>query len=124
VGPKLAAGLLARYGSLDAILEAARGSEDRGIALSKVRRDLDYVERALKVVTIPTDLPIAEVDLTRPRREPDPTVLSLAERYGLGGALRRLVAALTSGRADPRSADPSRSSSRTGTVVDEGTNRG
>ena len=99
VGPKLAAGLLARYGSLDAILEAARGSEDLGIALSKVRRDLDYVERAVKVVTIPTDLPIPEVDLTRPRREPDATVFSLAERYGLAGALRRLVAALRSGRA-------------------------
>jgi 5'-3' exonuclease len=99
VGPKLAAGLLARYGSLDAILEAARGSEDRGIALSKVRRDLDYVERALKVVTIPTDLPIAEVDLTRPRREPDATVVALAERHALAGPVRRLVAALQSGRA-------------------------
>ena len=98
VGEKLAAALLARYGSLDGILEAARGS-DRGIALSKVRRDLDYVERAVKVVTIPTDLPIPKVDLTRPRREPDATVLSLAERYGLGGALRRLAAALKSGRA-------------------------
>jgi len=99
VGPKLAAGLLARYGSLDAILEAARGSEDQGVALSKVRRDLDYVERALKVVTIPTDLPIPEVDLTRPRREPDATVVALAERHALAGPVRRLVAALTSGRA-------------------------
>jgi 5'-3' exonuclease len=71
VGPKLAAGLLARYGSLDGILEAARGPEDQGIALGKVRRDLDYVERAAKVVTIPTDLPIPDVDLTRPRRAPD-----------------------------------------------------
>jgi 5'-3' exonuclease len=107
VGEKLAAALLARYGSLDGILEAARGS-DQGIALSKVRRDLDYVERAIKVVTIPTDLPIPDVDLTRPRREPDATVVELAERYGLGGALRRLVAAL----------------SPPGTVVPEGTNRG
>jgi 5'-3' exonuclease len=95
VGPKLAAGLLARYGSLDGIIEAARGS-DQGIALSKVRRDLDYVERARKVVTIPTALPIAEVDLTRPRVAPDPSVVALAERYALGGALRRLVTALTS----------------------------
>jgi 5'-3' exonuclease len=108
VGEKLAAGLLARYGSLDGILQPARGSDPQGTALSKVRRDLDYVERALKVVTIPTDLPIPDVDLTRPRREPDATVVSLAERYGLGGAVRRLVAAL----------------SRPGTVVPEGTNRG
>jgi 5'-3' exonuclease len=99
VGPKLAAGLLARYGTLDGILEAARGSDSQGIALRKVRRDLDYVERAVKVVTIPTDLPIPKVDLTRPRRPPDATVLSLAERHALGGPVRRLVAALTSGRA-------------------------
>ncbi len=98
VGEKLAASLLTLYGSLDGILEAARGS-DQGIALGKVRRDLGYVERAIKVVTIPTDLPIPEVDLTRPRREPDAGVFSLAERYALGGALRRLVAALKSGRA-------------------------
>ena len=98
VGPKIAAALLARYGNLDGILEAARGP-DQGIALGKVRRDVGYVERAVKVVTIPRDLPIPEVDLTRPRREPDATVVSLAERYGLAGALRRLVAALKSGRA-------------------------
>jgi len=97
VGPKIAAALLARYGNLDGILEAARGP-DQGIALGKVRRDVGYVERAVKVVTIPRDLPIPEVDLTRPRREPDESVFSLAERHGLAGALRRLAAALTSGR--------------------------
>ncbi|MGH2580541.1 MAG: hypothetical protein ACRDGP_06805, partial [Actinomycetota bacterium] len=84
---------------LDGIFQAARGSDAQGIALGKVRRDLDYVERAVKVVTIPTDLPIPEVDLARPRREPDATVVALAERHAVGGPVRRLVAALTSGRA-------------------------
>ena len=99
VGPKLAAGLLARYGSLDGILEAARASDDQGISLGKVRRDLDYVERAVKVVTIPTDLPIPEVNLARPRREPAADVISLAEQHALGGQVRRLVAALSSAPA-------------------------
>ena len=99
VGPKLAAGLLARYGSLDGILKAARASDDQGISLGKVRRDLDYVERAVKVVTIPTDLPIPEVNLARPRREPAADVISLAERHALGGQVRRLGAALSSARA-------------------------
>jgi 5'-3' exonuclease len=93
IGEKTAASLLKEYGSLDAILEAARGS-GHGTALGKVRRDLDYIERAVKVVTIPTDLPIPVVDLTRPRGEPDAAVSSLAERYALGGALRRLGSAL------------------------------
>ncbi len=93
VGEKTAASLLAEYGSLAGILDAARGS-GQGTALGKVRRDLDYVERAEKIVTIPTDLPIPEVDLTRPRGEPDPSVSSLAERNALGGAFKRLVSAL------------------------------
>ena len=93
IGEKTAASLLKEYGSLDAILEAARGS-GHGTALGKVRRDLDYVERAVKVVTIPTDLPIPDVDLTRPRGKPDAAVSSLAERYALGGAFRRLGSAL------------------------------
>jgi 5'-3' exonuclease len=93
IGEKLASSLLARYGSLDAIVAAAKGS-DQSVVLDKVRRDLDYVERAVEVVTIPTDLPIPEVDLTRPRKEPDASLQPVAEKWGLGGALRRLSAAL------------------------------
>lgn len=93
IGEKLAAGLITRYGSLDAVIEAAEGPV-RSVVLDKVRRDLDYVRRAARVVTIPTDLSIPEVDLTRPRRVPDSEALSVADSYGLGGAVRRLAAAL------------------------------
>src|SRR5918999_3160785 len=93
IGEKLATALVARYASIDAILEAAEGP-DQSAALSKVRRDLDYVKRAIDVVNIPTDLPVGDVDLTRPRPEPDESVTSLADENGLGGAVRRLVAAL------------------------------
>jgi 5'-3' exonuclease len=93
IGEKLASSLLTRYGNLDAILEAATGS-DESVLLGKVRRDLDYVTRAVKVVTIPTDLPLPHVDLTRPRHEPDELLYGVAERSGLDGALRRLVRAL------------------------------
>ena len=94
IGEKLASSLVARYGNLDAILEAA-ASPTHGVVLGKVRRDVDYVKRAVQVVTIPTDLPIPKVDLTRPRREPDPSLYEVADASGLGGALRRLVSALT-----------------------------
>jgi 5'-3' exonuclease len=92
IGEKLATSLIARYGSLDGVVEAATTQE--GMAISKVRRDLDYVKRAAQVVTIPTDLPLPEVDLARPRQEPDPSLYSVAEKAGLGNALRRLVTAL------------------------------
>jgi 5'-3' exonuclease len=94
IGEKFASSLVARYGSLDAIIEAAEGS-DQSVVLGKVRRDLDYVKRAVQVVTIPTDLPLPDADLTRPRTGPEGSVLELAERWGLAGATRRLVAALT-----------------------------
>jgi 5'-3' exonuclease len=94
IGEKLASSLLARYGSLDAILEAAATSTP-GVVLDKVRRDFDYVTRAARVVAIPTDLPLPEVDLTRPRHEPDASLYPVAQQAGLDGALRRLVSALT-----------------------------
>lgn len=104
IGEKLAAALISRYGSLDSVVAAASGS-DQNVALQKVRRDLDYVARALKVVTIPTDLPIPEADLSRPRREPDAAVYETADRHGLGGAVRRLVGALKKDGAGLRSLD-------------------
>jgi 5'-3' exonuclease len=96
IGEKLASSLISRYGSLDRILQEAATSR-QNVSLSKVRRDLDYIKAAVQVVTIPTDLPLSDVDLKRPRDEPDPAVYPLAERYALGNAVRRLVAALKSG---------------------------
>ena len=95
VGEKLAASLISKYGTLDEIVAAAERSEP-GVVLGKVRRDLDYVKRAVRVVTIPTDLPIPEVDLSRPRVGPGEDAYELADEWGLGGALRRLGAALGS----------------------------
>ncbi|HET7481376.1 MAG TPA: 5'-3' exonuclease [Actinomycetota bacterium] len=93
IGEKLAASLISRFGSLDALIEAAEGTEP-GTALGKVRRDLDYVKRAARVVAIPTDLPIPDVDLIRPREEPDAALYEAADGFKLGGAVRRLGAAL------------------------------
>jgi 5'-3' exonuclease len=93
IGEKMAASLVAKYGSLDAIVAAAE-SGGQGLALSRVQRDLDYIKRAVQVVTIPTDLPLPEVDLSRPGGDPDPELPAVAQRYGLTGAARRLVTAL------------------------------
>ena len=93
VGEKIAAALITRYGDIDAVIAAAEAGEP-GVAIAKVRRDLDYVKRAVKVVTIPTDLPIPKVKLDRPRKGPNKAALQLADDNGLGGALRRLSEAL------------------------------
>ena len=99
IGAKIAASLLRRHGSLEAITAAAAAPE-AGIALGRVRRDLDYLSRAVRVVTIATDVPLGDVDLTRPRAEPDPVVYRVAERCGLTSPVGRLVASLQRGGRD------------------------
>ena len=93
IGEKTAGALLATYGSLEKVLEAAAANPGGG-ALGKVARDADYVGRAVQVVTIPTDLPVPEVGLERPRPELDADLEDLARRHGLLGQVRRLVGAL------------------------------
>lgn len=95
IGEKLAASLIVKYGSLDAVVAAAEAQES-GSLLTKVRRDLDYLDRATKVVTIPTDLPVPDEDLTRPRRISADSVRAEADRHGLGNVVGRLIMSLTS----------------------------
>jgi len=93
IGEKTAAQLLQKYGTIDDIVVAALEREQGG-PLGKVAADVDYVEKAVQVVTIPTDLPIPDVDLTRPRPEMTPELEQLGERHGLLNPVRRLVSAL------------------------------
>lgn len=104
VGEKLAASLLASYGSLDAIVAAAKTTRE-GLVLSKIRSHLDYITRAQQVVTIATDLPVPDVDLARPRSVPEDAIVPTAEGFGLGGPVRRLLAALGSAGQGPLSGD-------------------
>ena len=93
IGDKLASSLIANHGSLDAVIELAEGDEG-GVTIQKVRRDLDYVKRARQVVAIRTDIPLGDVDITRPRAAPKKDVIDLAERHGLGGPIGSLSDAL------------------------------
>lgn len=104
IGDKIAASLLRTHGSLDAIISAA-SAPGGGIALERVRRDLDYLRRAVQVVTIPTSLPLPDVDLTRPRRVSRKAVDPLAQSCGLSNAIGRLATALE--RDDVRPAESS-----------------
>ncbi len=97
IGEKLAGSLIGRYGSLEAVMAAAASSRGN-VALGKVYGSLDYIERALQVVTIPTDLPLPELDLTRPRGQPIEAVHALAERSGITDAVLSLTTALMSDR--------------------------
>lgn len=92
IGEKTASALVARYGSLERILEAAMGGPAG--PLGKVAASLDYVDRAARVTLITGDCPIGDPDIARPRGEHDPRLEEVAAGYGLLGPVRRLLAAL------------------------------
>ena len=99
IGEKLAASLIAKYGSLDEVIAAAEGGAT-GTTINKVKKDLDYVKKAQQVVAIPRDLPLADVDLTRPREVPNSEeIVEGAARLGLKTPVSALIEALTGTRS-------------------------
>lgn len=102
IGEKIAASLITKYGGLDAVVAAAEVGEG-GLALNKVRSSLDYIKRAVQVVTIATDLPLPEVDLARARGAsrgalaPEEAIYPMAGGFGLSNVVRRLIASLDAG---------------------------
>jgi 5'-3' exonuclease len=97
VGEKTAAKLLAEYGDLDGIRAAAADPVSRltPAQRSRFKEAADYLDVAPKVVGVARDLSLPEVDLALPRAPRDPALVEeLAERWGLGGSLRRLLEAL------------------------------
>jgi len=94
-GEKMASALLNRYGSLDAILDAAAlpASPAAG-PLAKVRRDRAYLEAARRVVRIRTDVPIPDLDLARCAPHGSDELWDFAQSHGLAGGVTRLLEAL------------------------------
>ena len=100
VGEKTAARLLAAHGDLAGILAAA--ADPASPLTPAQRRRLaearDYLAVAPKVVRVAADVPLPAVSTAVPRAVRDPRALErLAERWGLGGSLARLVRTLGAG---------------------------
>ncbi|MFH8411149.1 5'-3' exonuclease H3TH domain-containing protein [Streptomyces sp. NPDC018019] len=97
IGEKTAAKLLAAYGDLAGIMAAV---DDPASKLTPSQRKRltearPYVAVAPKVVRVATDVPVPEFDAALPDEPADPERLeALAERWGLGGSLQRLLATL------------------------------
>jgi 5'-3' exonuclease len=97
VGEKTAARLVARYGSLDAIL-AATGDPAAGFAPGvrvKLTAATEYLAVAPTVVRVARDAPVPKLTTALPAAPADPDrLLALAEQWNLAGSCRRLVDAL------------------------------
>ncbi|MDH2392625.1 MULTISPECIES: 5'-3' exonuclease [Streptomyces] len=97
VGEKTAAKLLEAYGDLAGIMAAV--DDPRSKLTPAQRKRLDeargYLAVAPKVVRVAPDVPLPEFDPALPAEPRDPERLAeLAARWGLGGALSRLLATL------------------------------
>ncbi|MDO8145785.1 5'-3' exonuclease [Isoptericola sp. 178] len=97
IGEKTAAKLLATFGTLDRILAAAAAGE-KGVTPSqrtKIAAAADYLAVAPDVVRVAHDAPLEPFDDALPDGPADPDTLeTLAERWGIGSSVRRVVSAL------------------------------
>lgn len=97
IGDKTAAGLISRYGSLDALL-AAVDAADAALRPASARRLTDareYLAVAPTVVRVAADRPVPAADTTLPSAPVDPDrLLDLAEKWNIAGPATRLTDAL------------------------------
>ncbi len=92
IGEKTASALLARYGSLEAILAAA----DLGPSVrARLNAAAEYLASARRIVDPVLDAPVVGGDGALPEGPADPRRLAeLSGRYGIEGAVRRVTEAL------------------------------
>jgi len=85
VGEKKAAALIQRHGSIEGVLWDGNLTEE----------DIDYIQRAIKVVPPVSTIPLQRPDGRLRVDSGDPgTIAELKKKYGLGGAIDRLVRAI------------------------------
>ncbi|WP_461011755.1 5'-3' exonuclease [Streptomyces capparidis] len=97
VGEKTAARLLAAHGDLAGVLAAVADPSSPLTAAQRARFEAarDYLAVAPKVVRVADDAPLPRFDARLPRHPRDPRALrELADRWGLGSPVERLVTAL------------------------------
>jgi len=100
IGDKTAAALILAYGSVDGMIEAARGRATPTGALSagvlrKLAASVDYLTVAPQVVLVRRDCPLPDVSAAVPAVPADPERLAeLATRWGLQSTVNRLREAL------------------------------
>ncbi len=97
IGEKTAAKLLDSFGDLAGIMAAVDDPRSKLTPSQRKRLDeaRDYVAVAPKVVRVAGDVPLPEFDPALPSAPRDPAMVdALATRWGLGGALRRLLVTL------------------------------
>jgi 5'-3' exonuclease len=101
VGEKTAAALVARYGSVEDIVSAARHGSDGfpSGAANKMLAARDYLLAAPQAVRGRTDVPVEVVDDALPAEPVDPErLVELSDELGIDSSVNRLLVAIAAAR--------------------------
>jgi 5'-3' exonuclease len=107
VGEKTAAALVSRFGTVEALVDAARSGNDTGFpagARGKVLAALDYLDRAPAVVRVVCDVALPKENDHMPAKPRDAErLLALSDRWSLESSLNRALAAFSAvtGQTEP-----------------------
>jgi 5'-3' exonuclease len=108
IGERTAAALVSRFGSLAGLLAALDSGSPDGFppgARARLGAARDYLQAAPAVVQVRTDLPVGVLDDRLPPAPADPErLVALSERWALDAPLNRLLRALDTASAQPRTA--------------------
>jgi 5'-3' exonuclease len=95
VGDKSAAGVIAAYPTMELLFVALSDPTADVPYRGKIELARDYLERAIEVVRVRTDVPVPQLDSALPRTPADPEALvALSTRWGLDRSVHRLMSAL------------------------------
>jgi 5'-3' exonuclease len=95
VGDKSAAAVVNEFPTIEDLLEALHDPEVLVPFRAKIESAEDYLVRAIEVVRVRRDVPIPSLSPALPNELADPERLTfLAERWGLGRSVDRLVTAI------------------------------
>jgi 5'-3' exonuclease len=95
VGDKSAAGVIAAYPTMELLLVALADPTADVPHRGRIELARDYLERAIEVVRVRTDVPVPQLDSALPRTPADPEALvALSTRWGLDRSVNRLMSAL------------------------------
>jgi 5'-3' exonuclease len=98
VGDKTAAALIAKFGTVEAIVAAAESGDDTGFpagARAKILAAADYLLKAPAVVRVACDVAMPDYDdRLRPEPKDAEALLALSDRWGLESPLNRLLDAV------------------------------
>jgi len=100
IGEKTAAGLIQRWGSIEALLAAVDGADPALTQRPRLEAARDYLAVAAAVTRVRTDCPLPQFDPHLPAEPADPErLVELVDQWAVDSSVNRLLAAMRTARS-------------------------